>query len=512
MSRTKNVIRNIRWGIVHRAISILLPFVVRTVLIYSLSAAYAGLNGLFSSVLSILSLAELGISKAITFSMYKPVSEGDVDKVCALLNVYRKAYRIIGGVIMVIGFILMPFLGFLIHGDIPADINLYLLFGIYLFNTVISYFMYGYKSCILSVNQREDILSKASISTNILLHVIQCALLIVFKNYYCFIIVVPLFTIMQNLLNNYWANKIFPQYKPRGSVDEEEYADLKKRIAGLMIWKVGNATRNTFDSIVISAYIGLVTVAMYNNYWMIITAVNGVLGVISSSMLASVGNKMATDTPEENYKDFHKFHFIYMWISGWCAICMLCLFQPFMKQWMGEELMFPFEIVILFCYLFFKMKEGDINYVYYQAAGLWWEGKWRSIIEAASNLVLNLILGKFFGVTGVLLATVISYNIAYYYGSRFTFVCYFKNNKTERYLIENLIYLSVSAVAGYVTYLITSHIAMESRMAGSIICLLICLIIPNIFYLSIYSLNSKTKGYIIYGKRSLLKMVGKKYE
>lgn len=512
LNRTKNVIRNIRWGFIHRTISILLPFIVRTVLIYSLSASYAGLNGLFSSVLSILSLAELGISKAITFSMYIPVSKGDDDKVCALLNVYRKAYRVIGGVILLLGLMLMPFLGFLIHGDVPADINIYLLFGIYLLNTVISYFLFGYKSCILSVNQREDIISKASVTTNIILHAIQCALLITIRNYYVYIILVPLFTAFHNLLTNYWTKKIYPQYTPRGSINEEEYKDLKKRIAGLLIWKVGGATRNTFDSIVISAYLGLVTVAIYNNYWLIISAVNGVLSIISSSMVASVGNKMATDTPEDNYKDFHKFHFIYMWISGWCMICLLCLFQPFMKQWMGEDLMFPFTIVILFCYLFFKQKEGDISSVYYQAAGLWWEGKWRSVIEAASNLTLNLILGKHFGVTGILLATIISCNIAYFYGSRFIFICYFKNDKTKRFFLENLLYLSMTSAAGFLTYRMIELVQLNSAILRSSFALLICIVVPNAVFLLLYSLNKQTKSYIKYGERSLLRMAGRNIE
>ena len=167
-----------------RIVGIILPFIVRTVLIYSLSASYAGLSGLFASVLSVLSLAELGISNAIVYSMYKPVSEGDEGKVCALLNVYRKAYRIIGSVIVALGLFLMPFLKYLIHGSVPDDVNIYLLFCIYLFNTVISYFLYGYKSCILSVNQRQDVISKISIITRMLLQVLQCTLLLSFRSYY----------------------------------------------------------------------------------------------------------------------------------------------------------------------------------------------------------------------------------------------------------------------------------------------------------------------------------------
>lgn len=511
MNRTNNVIRNIRWGIMQRIVGIILPFIVRTVLIYSLSASYAGLSGLFASVLSVLSLAELGISNAIVYSMYKPVSEGDESKVCALLNVYRKAYRIIGLVIVSFGLFLMPFLQYLIHGSVPDDVNVYLLFGIYLFNTVISYFLYGYKSCILSVNQRQDVLSKISIITRMLLQILQCTLLLYFRSYYLYVIVIPLATIAENLLYSYWVTRLYPQYVPRGSIDEEEYTGLKRRVSGLLIWKVGGATRNTLDSIAVSMYLGLVTVTIYNNYWLIINAVSSFLRIIISSMLASVGNKIATNTPEVNYKDFHKFHFIYMWIAGWCTICMMCLYQPFMKQWMGDKLMFSNGIMLLFCYLFFMLKQGDINSVYYQAAGLWWEGRWRSVIEAVSNLTLNFLLGKYFGVVGILMATIISYNIAYFYGSKFTFTCYFKNDKLKVFYLDNLIYLMITVASGFITYRMIGTIfaVLSSHIVKNIIALLICVIVPNTIFLLLYSMNKQTKQYISYGLKSAKRMIGR---
>ena len=511
MNRTNNVIRNIRWGIMQRAVGIVLPFIVRTILIYSLGASYAGLNGLFGSVLSVLSLAELGVSNAIAYSMYKPVSEGDTKQVCALLNIYRRAYRIIGTVILSMGLVLLPFLHYLIHGSTPDDINIYLLFCIYLFNTVVSYFLFGYKSCILSVNQRQDVISKISIFSRTLLQITQCILLLCSKNYYLYVIVIPLITIAENLLNSYWVTRLYPQYVPMGNIDEEEYNGLKKRVTGLLIWKLGGATRNTLDSIAVSMYLGLVTVAIYNNYWLIINVVSSVLSIISSSMLASVGNKIATDTPQANFRDFHKFHFIYMWLAGWCTVCMICLYQPFMRQWMGEDLMFSNGIMLLFCYLFFMLKQGDINSVYYQAAGLWWEGRWRSVIEAASNLSLNFLLGKFFGVMGILMATIISYNIAYLYGSKFTFTCYFKNDGLKVFYLDNLVYLMITGVSGFITYRLIGLIlaSFSSGIIRNIIAIIVCTVVPNLIFVIVYSANKQTKRYIDYGISAVAGMMGK---
>ena len=517
MSRTQNVIRNIRWGIVQKIVSIVLPFIVRTVLIYTLSTSYAGLDGLFTSVLTVLSLAELGLSNAIAYEMYKPVAEGDEKKICALLNVYRKAYLVIGCIILGLGLIAMPFMPFLIEGEVPGDINLYVLFLIYLLKTVISYFFYGYKACILSVNQREDVISKVSIVSRTLLQVLQCVILLIFRNYYMFIIVLPVFAVLENLLNNFWAKKLYPNYVPKGTIDPVDLKSLKKRVSGLLIWKIGSSTRNSLDSIAVSMFLGLVTVAIYNNYWYIIAGVSSVLSVVLTSMLASVGNKVAVDTPEANYKDFHRFQFIYMWIVGWFTICMLCLYQPFMIQWMGTGRIFPTIHMILFCYLFFMLKQGDINSVYYQAAGLWWEGKWRSIIEAVSNLILNFVLGYYFGVIGIIMATIVSYTIAYFYGSRFTFSCYFKNNRLKYFYIENFIYLIITAVCGFVTYSAVGWLTelMGNDYSGamgilkSLGCLMICIVLPNVLFLIAYSVNNTTRGYIRYGSRSLTKFLGK---
>ena len=186
IERTKNAIRNTKWGFIQRLVNTLFPFLVRTVLIYNLSAEHVGLSGLFTSVLSILSLSELGFSNAIVYSMYKPVAEDDKDKICALLNVYRKAYLIIGCFIFGLGVMLMPLLPLLIKGEIPPDTNLYVLYLIYLINNVISYVLFGYKTSLLSAYQRDDVISKNVLMLNVLLYSVQCAVLLVFKNYYIY--------------------------------------------------------------------------------------------------------------------------------------------------------------------------------------------------------------------------------------------------------------------------------------------------------------------------------------
>ncbi len=498
VERAKNAIRNTKWGFAQKLVNILFPFLVRSVLLYTLSAEYAGLSSLFTSILQILSLAELGFSNAIVYSMYKPIAEDDGEKVCALLNVYRKAYFIIGSVILGFGLLLIPLLPHLINGEVPSNTNLYVLYLIYLFNSVVSYFLFGYKTSLLSAHQREDVVSKNTLLYNIVLYGIQCIVLLCFRNYYIYAIVIPFSTVLLNVLNNLSVKRMFPNYVPFGNINEKEKTELKKNLIGLTIWKIGGATRNTLDSVVISMYLGLVSVAMYNNYYYIVFGLNTFLGVFSSSITAGVGNKIVTDTTETNYEDFKKFHFYYMWISGWCAVCLMCLFQPFMKLWVGKELMFSNSIMFLFCYYFMMTKQSAINNVYYQVIGLWWEGKFRSVIEALLNLVLNFTLGYYLGVVGIILATIISYTCMYFYGSTFIFTKYFKNGKLNKYFVDNILYMMVTGVIGFVTFKLL-EVLLSSQNNDWIelgIRALVCIILPNVFFALIYRINKDNRKYM----------------
>jgi O-antigen/teichoic acid export membrane protein len=490
IQRTKNSVRNIRWGVLQKLIHTLGPFVVRTVLIYVMGAEYAGLNSLFTSILSILSLTEFGFSQAIVYSMYQPIADKDKEKVCALLNIYKKAYRIIGLVILGVGCIIIPLIPHLVSGDVPTGINLYVLYIIYLINTVLSYFLYAWKTSLLSAYQREDVLSRNQLVIDIIYFIAQCLVIIASKDYYLYSLLLPIMTVCVNFANKHSVDKLFPDYYPKGIITESEKNELKKNLIGLSIWKVGGATRNTLDSIVVSMYLGLTMVAVYNNYYYILNAALVVLGVLTTSITAGVGNKIATHTSDDNYRDFNGIQLLYMWIAGWCTVCMLCLYQPFMKLWMGNEMLLSTLDMMLFCLYFFVLKQGDIQSVYYQAAGLWWEGKMRSVVEAVLNIALNFLLGYFLGVTGIILATIISLTIcAYIYGSTFVFKLYFHKG-LKRFYLTNLYYMVITALAGLVSYWLCGMLPAASGKGSLVINvvlrLLICIIVPNIIFALAY--------------------------
>lgn len=501
-NRVSNTSRNVIWGITNKTISILLPFLTRTILIHKLGVEYVGISSLFSSILEMLSLAELGFASAIIYSMYEPLAIGDKNIVCCLLSFYRKIYRIIGIIIVSVGVIIIPFVPQLISGNFPLGLNLYLVYIIYLFNTAISYFLFAYKKSLLTALQRNDIISKVTIIIKIIMGIVQICTLILFSNYYCYIIVIPLMTILDNLMCAYIANKYYSSYQCKGNLSCKKKADIIEKSKGLLIHKICGITRNSCDNIFISIFLGITSVGIYSNYYYIMISIRGILDVFSTSMSASIGNSVAIDSIDKNYNDLNIITFIFEWMCGWCTICLLCLYQPFMKIWVGSNFMFPMPIVVAICIYFYVWTMGDIKSQYADAKGLWWKDKFRTLIEAFTNILLNWVLVQYLKVFGIVIATTISLLfVGFPWGTKIVFDNYFIGKDYKKYFKEEMIYASVTVFNGYITYYLTKKIYYEG-IIGLIVKFIICLIIPNIIYWLLYS-----KTYIFKKSYNFLKIV-----
>lgn len=264
MSRALNSKRNIITGLIVKLFATVLPFLIRTAIIRFLGTEYLGVTSLFTSVLSVLSLTELGFSSAIVYSMYKPIAENDENKICSLLNFYKKIYRIVGIIILVLGIILVPLLKLFIKGSYPSDINIYFIYIIYLFNTVVSYFLFAYKTSVAVAYQRSDLLNKTQIVVLFFLYGVQLIILFLFKNFYAYCVITPISTIIGNLINNYKMNKYFPNIKGKGKLNVSDKNEIITNVKGLFLDRIGDVSRNSFDNIVVSSYLGLSILAIFN--------------------------------------------------------------------------------------------------------------------------------------------------------------------------------------------------------------------------------------------------------
>ncbi len=486
LERAKNTKRNMIFGFVNKVICMLFPFIIRTIIIRIIGKEYLGLDSLFTSILQVLNLAELGFSSAVVYSMYKPIAEEDDELLCQILNYYKKVYFVIGLVIFFVGIAILPFLTKFIKGGYPQNINIYVLYILYLINTVVSYTLFAYRGSLLDAYQRFDVVSNISTLSKIMCYGIQIVLLLKTKNYYLYVVALVISTIFNNILTQHYTKKLFPNIEGRGVLKEEIKKDILVKIKGLMISKLCDTSRNAFDSIFVSSFIGLAQTAIYNNYFMIMNAVIMLLSIISRSIIGGVGNSIAVESSEKNYSDLRKLNFGYMWIAGWCAICMMCLYQPFTELVFGKDMLFPVSTVVMFCIYFYVLKMGDIRSVYFEAAGLWWENRFKSFVEAGVNLLLNYFLGKYFGVRGIVLATLVSlFFINFIWGSNLIFKYYFKTICSKEYYAQHLLYASVTFINAFFTYKVCLALAF-SGIIGFFIKGIICLILPNILFLLVY--------------------------
>lgn len=408
IERTKNAMRNMLYDGMLKILNILVPFIMRTVMLHYLGVQYLGLNGLFKSILSFLNLAELGVGSAMVFSMYKPIAEDDTESICALMRLYRTFYRIIGLFIAVAGLALTPFLRNLIHGDIPSDMNLYILYFMNLGSTVLTYWLFAYKRSLLDAHQRTDIISKVSLIIQIAEYALMLLSLIVFRNYYLYLAIQLLAQIAINILTAVWVTKMYPDYSPRGHLPREKVMDIIRRVRDLFTSKFSSVVFIYADTLVISAFMGLTTLAVYQNYYFVITSLRTFLEVIIGACIAGVGNSLITESKEKNYNDLGRFTMLFGWIMGVGSAMLLCMYQPFMQLWMGEENMLTFQYVICFVIYFYSMGMNKIINMFKDAAGIWHRDRFRPLVAALVNLGLNLATVQWLGLYGVLLSSVVS--------------------------------------------------------------------------------------------------------
>lgn len=486
IERTRNAARNIVFGTALKVYQIFVPFLMRTVMIYFMGVQYLGLNSLFTSILQVLNLAELGVGSAMVFSMYKPIVDDDSKTICALMHLYRTYYRVIGVIIAVIGVAVTPFISHFIKSDLPPELNVYVLYLLNLAATVLSYWLFAYKNALFQAHQRNDITSKIILITSTIQYAVQLAVIIWIKDYYLYVIAALATQALTNIVTALAANKIYPEYHPKGKLDKVVVQDINHRIKDLFTSKLGAVIVNSADTVVISAFLGLTVLAVYQNYYFIITSVIGVVSIVFQACTAGIGNSVIVESKEKNFNDLKKFTFMIAWIAGFCTCCFLCLYQPFMRIWVGENLMLEYTAVICFCIYYFVYEINQLLNTYKDAAGIWHEDRFRPLVTALSNLALNLIMVQTWGIYGVLLSTVLSMlfvGMPWLLHNLFTAL--FQKNQLKGYLLCLLRYTMVTILSCILCYYVCNLFHFSDWLT-IVIRAAVCIMIPNALYLIVY--------------------------
>lgn len=411
MGRVKQAGKNIFFGYISNFIIMFMGFLQRTVFIRVLGETLLGVNGLYTDILSMLSLAELGIGSALNYSLYKPVAMGDREKIKSYMALYRKAYLAIAGVITVIGLVMTPFLPYLIRdsgGISVRELTVYYL--IFLFNTVSTYFV-AYKYSLSNAQQRNYIQTNIATITKIVTVFAQIVILLLTKNFLLYLLMQAAVELLQKIFVSIYFNRLYPYLRDRQvrKLTREETAVVVTKTKALMFHKIGDVARLSTDSIIITYFMNVRWVGIVGNYTMIITYAANFISVIFNSVISGFGNLVATESREKQYAMFRVYRFFACWLYGFAAVGFWLLLTPLVTGlWLDESWKLG-QTVLTLILIDLYFKGGRVVLVNFKiAAGVFEQDKYLSLLQGIVNLVLSIVGIQYIGLAGVYVGTVVS--------------------------------------------------------------------------------------------------------
>ncbi|MCM3630344.1 sugar translocase [Paenibacillus glycanilyticus] len=469
-NRTKNTVRNSLFGVTGQIINILLNFINRTVFISVLGTEYLGVSGLFTNILTVLSLAELGFGTAIIYSLYKPLVEKDEMKISALVGFYSRIYLALGLCITFFGLCLLPFLDLFIKGNISIP-NIEIIFSLFLINTVITYFL-GYKRTLLIADQKSYINSKNQYYFTIIRNILQVSILFITNSFIIYLTIQIFSTFFENYFISRKVDKEYPFLKKENKVklDTDSRKGLFKNIRALMLYKFAGVAIEGTDNLIISSFIGVFWVGIVSNYTLIIMSLTNVLTQLTNSITASIGNLIVKEDTEKQAEMFNVLTFMYIWLFGFCSLCLFILLNPFIKLWIGHEYLLSWQLVLVLVVNFFVVGIMGPSWIYRETKGLFIFGKYRPVITAIINLVLSLILVNYIGLIGTFLATLISRVLTNFWFDPLIVYKHGFNKSVGDYYKKVVINLLLLFLLSIMVWKVTSYIPSDDWWSFALLC------------------------------------------
>jgi O-antigen/teichoic acid export membrane protein len=491
MSRTENTIKNIKYSIFGQFLVITFNFLLRAIFVRTLSAEYLGINGLFSNILSLISLTELGLGTAIIFSLYKPLAEKDEETISALMRLYRKAYYYIGIFVFIVGILFTTLIPFLIK-EVPNIRYFNLIYILYVVGSSSTYF-FSYKRALLIADQKKHIDLRYHYLFYMGRVILQIIVLLTLKNFIAFLVIQIIFSFLENIYISKKVDKRYDYLKSnQGSILDKKYKiSILKNVKALMMHKVGSVIVMGTDNIMISRFEGIVTVGLYSNYILIVTAINQILALIFNSLISSVGNLIATEKSERKTLIFNSVDMFAFWVVSFCSISLFILLNPFIKIWLGSDYLLDSGTVFLISFSFYITGMRRSIWTFYEAYGLYWYDRYKPIFESIINIVVSLILVRFLGINGIIIGTIISTISVAFWVEPYVLYKYGFGKPVNPYFIKYIQRLVILFIIGSISIYLSSLFDGFSiyNFAYRII---ICLIIPNVI---LYLIHRKMDEY-----------------
>lgn len=508
MSRTDNSLKNLKTAVLFKLAAIVVNFIARKIFVVVLTKEYLGLDGTFANILTMLSLAELGVGTAITYSMYKPLAEGDRELILSLMTLYRKFYTVIGITVGVLGAALTPFLQYIIR-DIPDIPHIRLIYLMFVLDSSISYFLVD-KQSLISADQKQHIVTSYQYKTSMAVTAAQCAALLLTGDYVLYLALKLCATFVCNALLARKADRLYPYLKQKTvqPLPAPVRQDISKNIRAMIAHKLGSVVVFGTDNVLIAYFVGAVSVGLYSNYLLITQSLKSAYSMIFRAMTASIGNLCAAEDTAHAQAVFWRVDFLTRWIYGFSAVCLVVLFNPFISLWLGADYLFSMPIVLLIVLSFYVTGMRQSVLTFREAMGLYWYDRHKPLFESAINLAVSILLAKPFGIVGIFIGTVVSTLSTCTWIEPYVLFRHGFGAPVGKYFVRYALNTLLTAFAGAATWCICALLP-QTGFGSFIIKVLLCCVIPNLFFLFVYGKTSEFRYFLTLGKSVLGKRMHK---
>lgn len=480
MNRSQYAAKNIAFGYISNIVVTILGFLLRTIFIYKLDKTLLGVNGLYTDILSVLSLADLGLGTAMNYSLYAPVARRDYAKVAAYMRVFKKAYRYIALVVACLGILLVPFLQYIIKDAGTISLGQLKLYYIIFLVNIVSTYLVSYKYSIVNAEQKGYIQTNITMITKLVTVVLQIGALLLWGNFTIYLLTQMTVELIQKGIVNTYLNRKYPYLKETVSeeLSAEEKSGVTRNVKALLLHKLGDIARFQTDSIIISAFISVALVGMVDNYKLVITSVSGFVNIIFNSVLASLGNLIATESKEKQYQVFKTYRFLGAWIYGFSAVGFFVLLTSLIKLLWGAEFAIGINAVSLFLVDYYFKGFRIILTNFKTAAGIFQEDKYIALIQGMVNLVISLALVQPLGLVGIYIGTVVSGLIANFFKPCIIYKkCFEKPIRdyywdSAKYIVQSIVILGIAVF-------FNNHVVGSDNWFGFIIMVIVITVLYN---------------------------------
>ena len=471
-------------------ISMVPLFIVRKVFLNQLGDELLSVNSLFSDIIGMMSIFELGIGTAIVFSLYKPFAVDDRIKIKGYLDYYQKFYRRVGLIILVVGLVLAPFISKFIKVDIKVP-YLGFYFILYLVNTVISYF-FTYKTCILQVAQQGYKLTLSTALSKLAISSFQIIVLIKYQNYYLYLLLEIVINLIYYILINRYIDKKYEWLsQTKGKIEKSEEQNLIKNIKAMFMHKIGSLVINSTDSIVIANFVNLISVGKFKSYRMVIAAVETLTWKGMSGIIASIGNLIAEEDEQSIYLVHKRLFFLNFWMVSFIIISLFNTLNQFIVLWLGVDQLIDsltFVVILLNCY--FSLMRSSVE-SFKEGAGVYHEDRYAPLAESIINLVASIILVQWIGLPGVFLGTMISnLTVVFWIKPLVVYRHLFKRSVLE-YFKTYFKYVLIAIIPLILSSWLTAPFKYTYTIGAFSINVMINILVINILYLIIFWKNNE---------------------